>query len=749
MSLIKNLRITNGVFWVEIEDADLRILCGCPADSVKHLKKRGYIEEVQKGAISCETGPNAVLLSDVLIQNGMFANLTEFPVLQMLYLQGMIIPNHPSNTGLKPLLIGSEESVNSQMEYIFRGNYGLISKEEIMASGISEEMAEEMMQIKLFFAFGKISTPQNLLDRRIVYDEPMELRNGVFIRRLRMNVYEISYKDEKTTVNLNLAPHEKYEAPFQLGYQFIKREYFAVVHAGEGDGWDIHRPCMSSVIIFQGKIYLIDAGPNILTTLNYLGISVNEIEGLFHTHVHDDHFAGLTTLIRTDRKLKYHATPLVRHSVTKKLCALMSIKENNFSNFFEICDMPFDEWTNVDGLHVMPVYSPHPVETNCFIFKAEWANDDKTYIHLADTTSFEVLDRMAGQGKNPAAKPAISVAKCEKIKQLYLQKAHLKKIDVGGGMIHGNASDFKEDTSHKIVLAHTNKPLTMQQREIGSSAAFGMVDVLIPANHFYNYTLEAAFNYLCFYFPNAPLYDIHYLLNHPIQNFNVGSILFKKDNVSDCVYLLLTGAVEYTDSAQGRQHTFYAGSLIGFYAGYLGKNALETYWAASNLQVLRLPADAYNEFVLRNNLYAELKKLEDYILFLQETWLFGEVVSFPILTKIARLMQRIWFEPTISLYTKQTNDLHLIVEGKVEIWHGTQLVETLEKGDFFGGEFELFGDYVNFEIRMLKHTNFYTISTAELGEIPIVFWKLLETYEKRYKKAGKTEPSPFRKPVLV
>lgn len=427
----------------------------------------------------------------------------------------------------------------------------------------------------------------------------------------------------------------------------------------------------------------------------------------------------------------------------------MSIKENNFSNFFEICDMPFDEWTNVDGLHVMPVYSPHPVETNCFIFKAEWANDDKTYIHLADTTSFEVLDRMAGQGKNPAAKPAISVAKCEKIKQLYLQKAHLKKIDVGGGMIHGNASDFKEDTSHKIVLAHTNKPLTMQQREIGSSAAFGMVDVLIPANHFYNYTLEAAFNYLCFYFPNAPLYDIHYLLNHPIQNFNVGSILFKKDNVSDCVYLLLTGAVEYTDSAQGRQHTFYAGSLIGFYAGYLGKNALETYWAASNLQVLRLPADAYNEFVLRNNLYAELKKLEDYILFLQETWLFGEVVSFPILTKIARLMQRIWFEPTISLYTKQTNDLHLIVEGKVEIWHGTQLVETLEKGDFFGGEFELFGDYVNFEIRMLKHTNFYTISTAELGEIPIVFWKLLETYEKRYKKAGKTEPSPFRKPVLV
>ena len=35
-------------------------------------------------------------------------------------------------------------------------------------------------------------------------------------------------------------------------------------------------------------------------------------------------------------------------------------------------------------------------------------------------------------------------------------------------------------------------------------------------------------------------------------------------------------------------------------------DAMETYWAASNLQVLQLPVDAYNEFVIRNNLYAEL-----------------------------------------------------------------------------------------------------------------------------------------------
>ena len=41
-----------------------------------------------------------------------------------------------------------------------------------------------------------------------------------------------------------------------------------------------------------------DAGPNIDYALMALGIGVNEIDGIFHTHCHDDHPAGLTTLIR-------------------------------------------------------------------------------------------------------------------------------------------------------------------------------------------------------------------------------------------------------------------------------------------------------------------------------------------------------------------------------------------------------------------------------------------------------------------
>jgi len=532
-----------------------------------------------------------------------------------------------------------------------------------------------------------------------------------------------------------------------LGYHFVKREYFGIIHSGEGDGWDLYRPCMASVIMFQGKIYLIDAGPNILASLNYLGISVNEIEGIFHTHAHDDHFAGLTTLIRTDRRFKYYATPLVRMAVTKKLCALMSMQEESFSSFFDIHDLPFDEWTNVEGLEVKPIYSPHPVETNVFFFRANWIDGYKVYAHLADVTSDDVLQKMI---VGNVEEVGITEERFEQIKAKYMYPAHLKKIDIGGGMIHGNAEDFKDDKSHKIVLAHTSKALTMQQREIGSSSAFGMVDVLIPSNR--DYLVEFAQRHIKNYFPQASESEINYLLNHPIISYNAGSLLLKKGQESKYVYLLLTGSVEFLHAKTGKHDTLPAGSFIGFYAGYLGLHSPETYWASCNIHVLQMPSSSYHEFVSRNNLYSELKRMEEYILFLQSTWLFGDVVSFPSLAHIAKQMQKVQLSHNYQIPLFQSDKylnnpfsangsnnedmLHIIDSGNISIKIFDKEVELLAKSDFFGGDKTLLGKHRKFDLKNVKavlpkDTSLFAIPATAVMDIPIVHWKLLETYNKR------------------
>ena len=191
MPLLRKIEVTTGVWWIEAPAAGVSVLCGCPADSVKHLMKRGLIVSTERDGVPFETGPNAILLSDAMVQNGNFSNLAEFPVLQMLYRQGMIVPNHPGNTGVKPLLIGSADQVQAQMQYIYRGNYGLVTEEEMIEAGATPERASELMRMKLKFAFGKIRHPADLLDTLVVDSDPVEIRGGRFrpphaVQRLRV-----------------------------------------------------------------------------------------------------------------------------------------------------------------------------------------------------------------------------------------------------------------------------------------------------------------------------------------------------------------------------------------------------------------------------------------------------------------------------------------------------------------------------------------------------------------------------------
>jgi len=729
MPKISKIQVANGVFWVEVPDLNLYIMCGCPADSVKHLSKRGLIVARDKNGIAYETGPNAILLSDISVQNGFFSNLSEFPVLHMYYRQGMILPGHPNNTGLKPLLIGSEEQIKAQMQYIYRGNYGLVSEEEIVATGVNPETAREMMRLKLKFRFGEIKRTEDFVDSVIVDNQAVEIKQGLFVRRLRLNLFEFKYRGEYVTVDLNLMPHEKYESPYPLGFQNIIRDYFAVIHSGEGNGWDINRPCMSSIIVFQGNIYLVDAGPNILHSLNALGIGVNEIEGIFQTHAHDDHFAGLTTLMRSDHKIKYIATPLVRATVINKLTALASIKEENFRCYFEVRDLKLEVWNEIDNLEVKPIFSPHPTETTIFLFRTDDQKGSQSYAHFADISSFEVLRNMITDDES---KPGISKKYFEDIKAKYLQKVDLKKLDVGGGYVHGAALDFKDDPSEKIILAHTSSQLTGQQKEIGSGAPFGTVDILIPA--YQNYVWQYAESFLKAYFPSVPRHQINMLINNPLVTINPESILIKKGEINQYVYLILTGAVEIIRSESMVNSMMSAGGLVGDNIGVFQLPAKETYRAINFVRALRVPCSLYLDFIKKNGLHADLEHLRERRDFLQNTWLFGEDISYPIQNNIAQAMNPENYRAGELVGIEEYSGIGLIKQGRLQIFLKDDVFETLNAGDFFGVSNVLFKTPAIFNVRAIKDTEVYNIQGKVLSDIPIIHWKLFETYERRIRK---------------
>jgi hemerythrin len=736
---IRKLVVARGIYYVEIPAAGLTLLCGTPADSVKHLFRRGIIQTTERNGVSFETGPNAILLSDSMIQNGHLCNLAEFPILQMLYRQGMLLPKHPNNTGRKPRLIGTPEQLAAQLRYIHRGNYGLISADEMMQAGVGEAEADELMRIKLKFAFGNIAQPDAFVECLALKTDPIDIGDGVVIRRLAHNVFEIRHGDDYAEVDLNLGREETYPCPYPLSHVAIDRHYFAVAHAGDGDGWDYNRPAMGSVLVHQGRVYLIDAGPNIHYSLDALGIGKKEVAGIFHTHCHDDHFAGLTTLLQCDQPLQYFATPLVRASVTRKFCALLSIPESEFARYFDICDLEEGKWNDVMGLEVRPTVSPHPVETTIFTFRVLWEGGYRTYSHLADIVSFGVLDAMVN---TDSSAPGLSPERAKGIKELYLEPVDLKKIDIGGGMIHGNANDFTNDGSARLLLAHTARDLSDSERRIGSGAPFGTLDVMIPGEQ--NFLLRDASEFLKSYFPSVPMERLHMLLNNRIATFNPETIITPAGKIPEEIYLLLAGKVEMLTPDPSSTHFLFSGSLLAESAAIHNIPTEETYRSVGFVQALRLPADLYRNFIERFFSSAELLEVRKVEERLRRTFLFSDAVTNTTLFQLAKNCTITALHAGES-FVGDEEKMHLVGKGRLAAGEGED-APVLGKGEFWGSDslFESMAEHAAHQtppppppkLTALDSCEIYSVPLRLVSRIPVVRWKLFEAFRNTHPYAA-------------
>ena len=162
-------------------------------------------------------------------------------------------------------------------------------------------------------------------------------------------------------------PAENVQMRLSAGFSRFWTGHISAFHSGEGNGWDVSGPQHVEHHYLSGA-HFPDRCRSASVALWPMGIGIDRVDGIFHTHAHDDHFAGLPALMRAGRRIRYFATPLVRASVEKKLAALLGM-EGQFNNFFDVQDLVFDKWNDVEGLEVMPIYSPHPVETNIYVFR--------------------------------------------------------------------------------------------------------------------------------------------------------------------------------------------------------------------------------------------------------------------------------------------------------------------------------------------------------------------------------------------
>jgi hemerythrin len=723
MSNIVKKNISTGVTWIAIEEADLYLCCGCPADTIKHLKKEGILESFILDGFPCENGPNAILLSDTLIQNGQVANLTEFPILQMLYLQGMNLPNHPNYKKSKPLLIGYEKQIKMQLGYISIGNHGLSSIDEIMEAGIEEENAKKIFATKLHYSGGKISSMNELIDTLVLEDSNREVRNNVFIKRLGINWFEISYKDEKTEINLNIREDEHYEPPYKLPFKKIHPGEFSITHSGEGNGWDENRPCMASVIHYKNRIYIIDAGPNILNNLSRLGIGLSEIDGIFLSHIHDDHFAGITELLNVERKLNFYSTKLVRQTAEKKLKALMNSELDLVQVAFNCLDLELDLWNDVNGLEVKPIYSPHTVETTTFQFRAYNGEEYKTYSHLSDTINLHEFELIVNKFPDIFSEQDIDF-----VKDNYLSKVDLKKIDVGGGPIHGHLSDYYVDQSDIKVMAHTTKEIDAGKNNF-INVEFGQTHTLVEEEGGL-YLKTKTITFLSHYFNMLEKYEIESLSTQKIKHFKPGEHIISKENSSK-IYLIISGLVSFINQS-GMDQTLDAGNFIGYSRRYFRDDLPEEYISWSHVYCMEYEESFLNRFILKYRLVDDLKSRIQMMRSLRKSTIINDLLSNSIMNRLSKYAELVTFKEHQFNDGYLLNNLLIITKGKVTVEFDNGNLLRIGAFEHFGGNM-LIPDYRrNQKFIIDDDVEVIAIPASKIDGVPKLLWRLLELEEKRY-----------------
>jgi len=145
---------------------------------------------------------------------------------------------------------------------------------------------------------------------------------------------------------------------------------------------------------------------------------------------------------------------------------------------------------------------------------------------------------------------------------------------------------------------------------------------------------------------------------------------------------------------------------------------------------LRIPRSLYAAFVERNGLRDSILRVRENRHFLQSTWLFGEMVSFTVANRIAQAMVKKTAGAGEPIPVTG-GSLAIVERGKVSLSLRGEDLESLGPGDFWGEVTVVEGAPSIFDARAERESTYFLIGGETLKEIPIVQWKLMETFRKR------------------
>ena len=204
------------------------------------------------------------------------------------------------------------------------------------------------------------------------------------------------------------------------------------------------------------------------------------------------------------------------------------------------------------------------------------------------------------------------------------------------------------------------------------------------------------------------------------------------------MYLILTGDVDMINTRTGVHALLASGALIGEEMALHGLAAAHTFRTRNFVNVLAIPTELFRRFIRKNDLFKEFSRLDENRYFLRSTWLFGQSLSHKTQNIICQEMTLQQYSDGDAITENGDGSyLYVIKNGAVNCPEGyREQGEMLLAGEYFGDAATLFGGALEQGFSAACPTSIYQVPVHIVREIPILRWKLLETYQRRTGTSG-------------
>ncbi len=529
-------------------------------------------------------------------------------------------------------------------------------------------------------------------------------RKKLKVIQAQPSVFRIYHKRElKCEIDisvLDINPHAVKIRPMQ-------KPFMGATFLGVGSGFAPNRHNSCVVVWSEGKGVMVDALHDSSSLALANGISEDDVECVFLTHVHSDHDLGLVETILFGKRVRIISTRIIFDSFLRKVEALTCFPSDMIESLVDFVDVEPLKKIKLPGFkstYFTFDYSLHSIPCGRFVLTYK---DDKgktrSISHSGDTKfDVEKIEEWYQRG--------IFTKKRRDMVLGFIWDADMVIHDVGGGILHTKLHSLEMEKSSlgkKLVLVHQHEdPVKHKFFHFASEGETRVViNKKVDGKNSQIETLK-----------QVPLFNevnqkklLDMLKNSEVVHYNADETVFMQYDTGESFYVILEGFAEII--INGESSAIYE---KGKFFGELAVNTSNphrraTVRAMTPVTVLKIPKRFYRKLLLPN-IQDDFYKIRSF---------YNDIISPSFIASLAFGKMTHWKKNDV-IFKKGSNDrdMFIILSGNVDVSGANQKkMACLREGDVFG------------EMELLKNIPRATTAIAKSAEVFAIQLKKEEAYK--------------------